>query len=257
MRRLLRALERSSAQARTLREREHRPWPLPGGPWVMGQTWERLLFAHWAIDPAELRRVVPEPLPVDTFDGAAWVGVTPFLVKSLRLRGTPPLPVGSSFPELNVRTYATVDGKPGIYFLSLDAGSAAAVAAARRAYRLPYFRARMEVELDGERTDYRCERVSGDGEPAAFDGDYRPTGPAGPATAAGAPERFCLYVVDGDRRVLRADIHHPPWPIQPAEADIRVNTMAAPYGLELRGEPVLHYAARQDVAIWPLRRADR
>jgi hypothetical protein len=107
-------------QARTLRDTGHRPWPVPDGPWIMGQSWERLLFAHWRIDQARLRRFVPPLIPLDTFDGSAWIGVTPFLVGGLRLRFLPPLPGTARFPEINVRTYATIEERPGIYFFSLD-----------------------------------------------------------------------------------------------------------------------------------------
>jgi uncharacterized protein YqjF (DUF2071 family) len=63
-------------------------------------------------------------------------------------------------------------------------------------------------------------------------------------------ERYCLYALDRGR-VRRADIHHPPWPLQPAEAELRRNTMPPP-GIELEGEPLLHFSRRQDVVIWPL-----
>jgi uncharacterized protein len=241
-------------QPRTLAVARHRPFPLPDRPWLMGQTWHDLLFAHWAVDPAVLRAVVHPSLPIDTWDGRAWIGVTPFGVEGLRLRRLPPLPGGASFPELNVRTYSTVGGRPGIHFLSLDAASWPAVIAARRAYRLPYFRARMAMRSGGDRVSYLSERRHG---PAAeFRATYAPTGP-GRAPAAGSlehwlTERYCLYTVDARDRVLRADIHHPPWPVAPAEAEIERNTMLAPYGIDLRGDPLLHFARRQDVLIWPL-----
>ena len=240
--------------AQTLAIRHHRPWPLPDHPWLMAQTWHDLLFAHWPVDPDHLRQVLHPSVPIDLWEGKAWIGVTPFGVQGLHLRRLPPLPGSASFPELNVRTYSTVDGRPGIHFLSLDAGSAAAVLGARRAYRLPYFRSRMAIEKSGDRVAYRCERVHGP--PAEFRATYRPTGPAR-APAAGSlefwlTERYCLYTVDAGGRLLRADIHHPPWPVQPAEADIEENTMAAPYGFGLGGDPLLHFARRQDVLIWPL-----
>src|SRR5215218_1255947 len=119
-------------------ERAHRPWPLPARSWIMAQTWTDLLFAHWSVEPQALRDVVPPQLPLDTFDGKAYVGVTPFGVRNMRLRLSPAVPLLSAFAEINVRTYVTVDAKPGIYFFSLDAASRLAVATARRAYRLPY-----------------------------------------------------------------------------------------------------------------------
>src|SRR5215211_3537940 len=241
-------------QPRTLAIRHHRPWPLPEGRWLMGQTWHDLLFAHWPVDPDHLRQVIHPSIPLDLRDGRAWIGVTPFGIRGARLRNAPPLPGMAAFPELNVRTYATVDGRPGIHFLSLDAGSAAAVLGARRAYRLPYFRSRMSIDVQGDRVSYRSARLHGP--PAAFRATY---GPAGPARAPQPgsieywlAERYCLYTVDERARLLRADIHHLSWPLQPAYAEIDENTMAAPYGFGLGGEPLLHFARRQDVLIWPL-----
>jgi len=198
---------------------------------------------------------VPPSLPLDTFDGRAWIGVTPFEVSGLRARGTPPLPGVSRFAETNVRTYTTVGGRPGIYFLSLDAASRLAVAGARRAYRLPYHHAAMTIERAAGGIVYRTRRVGGEAELAV---SYRPTGAvftARPGTLEHfLTERYCLYALDERHRVLRADIHHPPWPLQPAEAAFERNTMTAPYGIELPArEPLLHFAGRQDVVIWPLR----
>jgi uncharacterized protein len=236
------------AQKAGLTQQAHRPWPLPGGPWVMGQTWTSLLFAHWRVDADVVRREVPAQVPLDTFDGEAWIGVTPFEVRGIRPRGTPPLPRISRFPELNVRTYVTLDGKPGIWFFSLDAGNPLAVAAARVTYRLPYFHARMSITRQAGAVAYRSER-----DDAAFAGRYRAVGPVAPGQPGTLEhwltERYCLYTVHDDR-VLRAEIHHPPWPLQAAEAEIERNTMTAPLGIELSGEPLVHFAERQDVLVW-------
>ncbi len=220
----------------------------------MGQTWTDLLFAHWPLEPDDVRRVVPEELSLDTWDGKAWVGVTPFRVQGVRLRGFPPPPIVSRFPELNVRTYVSLDGKPGLYFLSLDAGSRLAVGAARRSFRLPYFHARMSIQ-HGELVGYRSERRSPDGPPASFRGEYGPLEEeelaGGPLLARWLAERYCLYVIDEERRPLRGDIHHPPWPLEPAWAVIAENSMGEPFGFDLGGDPLLHLAKRQDTLIWP------
>jgi uncharacterized protein YqjF (DUF2071 family) len=224
----------------------------------LAQTWEDLLFAHCRVSVDDLRRVVPSELPLDTFDGGAWIGVTPFLVRGLRPRLTPPLPLLSRFAELNVRTYVTIGGRPGIYFLSLDAASWLAVFGARRLFRLPYFRARMAVRRRGGRITYASRRMSFDGEPAAFHGSYSPNGPTFEAVTGSLEyfltERYCLYTLDERQRVLRADIHHPPWPLQDAAAELRHNSMGAPLGIALDEEPLVHYARRQDVLVWPLSR---
>jgi uncharacterized protein YqjF (DUF2071 family) len=227
----------------------------------MGQTWRHLLFAHWPVDPELLRPRIHPEIPLDTFDGKAWIGVTPFTVTGLHFRIVPPLPVVSRFHEINVRTYATVDGKPGIYFFSLDAASRLAVEGARRAYRVPYFCSRISADREGDgRVRYASQRVQSDGPPAEFRAAYKPTGPpqnALPGTFEHwCTERYCLYTVDAEQRVLRGTIHHPPWPLQPATAAIESNTMGRQIGVDLDGEPTLHYAARQDVTFWPLTPVD-
>jgi hypothetical protein len=229
----------------------------------MKQRWLDLLFAHWRVPSETLREVVPPQVPIDEFDGSAWVGVTPFKVERLRARGTPPVPGISSFLETNVRTYTTIGGEPGIWFFSLDAENRSAVLAARRFYRLPYFLAEMSGTAgsagDG-RIEYSTERTSDDGPPAALEIEYSPTGPVGHAQPGTLDhfltERYCLYTLDGDGRVMRGDIDHPPWPLQPAEAVVRRNTMGVQIGADLSGEPLLHFAGLQDVVFWPLKPAD-
>jgi uncharacterized protein len=199
------------AQRRTLLEQAHRPWPLPSRRWMMGQTWRDLLFAHWRVPHEQIDRLLPRPLRAEVRDGSAWLGVTPFAVSGLRLRGVAPLPWLSRFLELNVRTYVEVDGKPGIYFFSLDAAREAAVVAARRGYRLPYFHARMRATRAGPLVRYESDRRAKSGPAARFRGEYAPAGPVtDDPLARWLAERYCLYVVDEHGAVLRGDIHHPP-----------------------------------------------
>jgi uncharacterized protein YqjF (DUF2071 family) len=246
----------SFRQAEVLAETGHRPWPLPDEPWLMGQSWLDLLFAHWPVPEETLRHVVPRELPLDIYDGHAWLGVTPFVVRGLRLRGTAPIPLLSSFPEINVRTYVRVGDKPGIYFLSLDAASHSAVYAARRSYRLPYFHSRIAATREGAWMYYSAQRSSSDAPPARFEARYRPHGERLPIVPGSLErwltERYCLYTLDERRTILRGEIHHLPWSLRPATASIAANTMARPFGIELDGDPLLHFSPRQDVVLWPI-----
>ena len=239
----------------------HRPWPAPARPWFLAQSWIDLLFAHWRVDAEQLARVVPPQLPLDEIDGSAWIGVTPFEIRGHRLRLTPPVPLLSRFPELNVRTYVTVDDRPGIYFLSLDAASRLAVAAARRTYRLPYFHSAMGLDREAGWVRYRSARRGRSGSPAGFRGAYRPRGPAFNAVPGTRDwlliERYCAYTLDSEGDVLRAEIQHPPWALHAAELDLEDNTMTAAFGIPLEGDPLLHFSPRQDVVIWTHRRAAR
>lgn len=221
----------------------------------MAQTWQDLLFAHWRAPADALRPLLPAGLELDLYEDDAWLAITPFRVTGLRARGLPPPPFISSFLELNVRTYVTDGEKPGIWFFSLDASSELAVLAARYGYKLPYYRAEMRAEWSGGEVAYGCRRRDSKGGPAAFHARYRPNGevldPDPRSLAHFLTERYCLYTVD-DGRLKRGEIHHPPWPLQPASAEIDENSMRPPGVQPADEDPLLHFSARQDVLIWPL-----
>jgi len=237
----------------------------------MVQTWRDVLFAHWDVDPDYLRRLVPEQLTLDTYDGRCWVAVTPLVMTDVHPRFIPPLAGMSRFPELNVRTYVTMNGKPGVFFFSLDAANIPAVMGARAAYGLPYFYARMMADRVGYEVNYYCHRTDVDSARPEFHGNaspdadmireegvfrarYWPTSQPSrslPGTLEYfLTERYCLYsVVRG--RVYRADIHHLPWPLQRADAIIDTNTMARADSIELpERKPLLHFARNLTVLVW-------
>ncbi|HVA88957.1 MAG TPA: DUF2071 domain-containing protein [Chloroflexota bacterium] len=219
--------------------------------------WHNLLFMHWPLPPRMLSPLIPAPLRLDTFEGAAWMGVAPFQMRGVGPRLIPPLPGLSAFCELNVRTYVTFGGKPGVWFFSLDAASGLAVRAARLAFHLPYYDARMRCETRGQTIRYTSSRVHRLAPPAGFAASYRPIGPpvlARPGDLADwLTARYCLYAADRHGTVWRGDIDHAPWPLQPAEAEIEKNTMVAPLRVILpSGPPLLHFARRLDVVAWNL-----
>ena len=222
----------------------------------MAQRWTDLLFAHWPIDATVLRALVPASLPIDTFDGTGWLSIASFYLSHLRPRLLPALPWLSEFPELNVRTYVSLGGKPGVYFFSLDAGSALAVAGARATYHLPYFKARMSTRRDSAGTiAYASRRTDRRAKPAEFAARYRPLGPV-TMSAPGSldhwlTERYCLYATDAAGHVYRGEIHHHPWPLQATDAEIETNTMARAAGIVLPPTPPrLSFALSLDVVVW-------
>jgi uncharacterized protein len=235
----------------------HRPYPVSTTPWIQEQVWDDLVFAHWTVPVDVMRRAVPSQLELDLWDNKAWIGVVPFNIPKLRFRWLPTLPFVGHFLELNVRTYVTYKGKPGVYFFSLDAANILAVIGARQVYHLPYFEAQMSMERQGEWYNYHSNRKRGKAE---FVGRYRATGPM-THSARGSheywlTERYCLYSLNRSGNVCRAEIHHPQWDLQPAELEIQTNTMAQAAGFTLEGSPVtLHFSKHQDVLAWPLERA--
>jgi uncharacterized protein len=235
-----------------LGKQEHRPWQIPAAPWIWRQSWCDLAFLHWPVPVEVIRPLVPRGLNVQEHDGTAWIGVVPFRMEGVMRRPWPDMPWISAFPELNVRTYVERDGKPGVWFFSLDATNALAVFAARW-FHLPYHRAEIAVKPgpDG-RFDYRLKRSGCD---VAFEGSYAPVGEpwhAQPGTIEHfLTERYCLYAQRPDGRLLRVEVHHAPWPLQRAELEIRSSTMTQPWQLKLEQPPALvHFAERVDVIAW-------
>ena len=231
----------------------HRPWPMPDAPWLMTQSWNDLLFAHWRVDSSQVRRAVPTAFELDLFDDEAWLGVVPFSMTNIGIRSAPGLPWISAFPELNVRTYVRVADRSGVYFFSLDAGRRLAVAAARLLLNLPYYTAAMSVERRGDSLHYQSARRTRG--PAEFRATYEPASAPFVASVGSIEyfltERYCLYHYNRRGRPYRLEIHHRPWSLQIARAAITMNTMAAASHLTLDGPPaLLHFARRQDVVAW-------
>jgi uncharacterized protein len=238
----------------------HRPWPAPDRPWLMTQSWHDLPFAHWPIDPDHLRPHVPSFFQLDLFQGDAWLSIVPFFMTNVSLRGVPAVTWISEFPELNVRTYVDVGGRPGVFFFSLDAASRLAVKTARALLNLPYHTATMTVAPHPEGIRYESRRHHqrhhthnrSDAELSAIYGPVGAPFEAAPGTIDYfLTERYCLYNVDRAGRPYRLDIHHPPWRLQSARAELTHNTMAEASNIRLPNHaPTLHFSKRQDVVAW-------
>lgn len=234
-----------------LRDLSHRPWPLPPSPWLWRQAWNELLFVHYPVEAARLRALVPAPLQIQEFGGTSYIGIVPFRMNGVMRRPFPNLPGFSSFLELNVRLYVELDGKPGVWFLSLDATNPLVVWAGRRFFGLPYENARIETSVENGFVRYRSVRK---GDPANFEVEYSPAAGEDWFAAKGSlehflTERYCFYA-QTSRGLVRAEVHHRPWPLRRATGLVRENSLLNKYKLEARGEPLLHYSGGVDVVNW-------
>jgi len=221
--------------------------------------WLQLAFLHWPVKAEVLRPLIPYGLKLDTFDGSAWIGVVPFKMARVRARLTPPIPFLSYFPELNVRTYVTLNDKPGIWFFSLDAASKLTVRGARWTFHLPYFNAKMGVDVHEDLVRYKSHRTHRSAPAADFVARYQPTGKvfhSKPGTLEHfLAHRLSLYSADRRGQLYRGDIEHAPWPLQAAQAEIETNTMTEAAGVKLPDvAPLVHYADLLDVVAWPIQR---
>ncbi len=223
-------------------------------PWIMTQRWNDLLFLHYAVPPETVRPLVPDVLTLDSYQQRAWVSVTPFWINHLRPPGVPSLPWFSHFAEINVRTYVTRDGKPGVYFFSLDASHLSAVWGARLFYRLPYWQAAMKLKgRGGPCIDYVSKRQHGP-RPAELRCSYGPNSKVFRARPGSLEhfltERYCLYAAS-PKRLYRGEIHHLPWELQDAKFELAENSMAQTAGIGLSPQPELaHFARELKVLFW-------
>lgn len=246
----------------------HRPYPAPASSPALHMTWHTLLFMHWPVPLEALRPFIPAALPIDTFAGSAWIGVVPFYMSHVYPVIAPVnVPKLSAFLELNVRTYVTLDGKPGVWFISLDCENKIAVRLARRFFYLPYMDAEMKCEIDpqpdpllqGEAVNYSSRRIHAGEPPAELAMRYRPAGAVLNAMPGSLEyfltARYCLYSADKQQNIYRCEIDHGPWPLQPAECDVERNTMTEQIHLRLPAEqPHLLYAHQVDMVAWSLQK---
>ncbi len=223
----------------------------------MRMTWHDLLFMSWPVAAHQVQSLIPDALPVDTFDGSAWISVVPFQMTGVAPRWMPDLPWLSRFPELNVRTYVVNDGKPGVWFFSLDATNPLAVRVARGLFRLNYLDARIRIERCGNWIRYCCKRTHRNQPAAQLTVDYRPIGKSY-RSAAGSLEhwltsRYCLYTAGRRGEIYRGDIDHQPWSLKEAQVVVHQNSMTDAYPFDVQEAPVsLQFADRMDVVAWSL-----
>lgn len=219
-------------------------------------VWHDLAFLHWPVSLETIGSMLPPGMELDLFEGQAWLGIVPFRMTGVRHRCLPTLPGFSSFPELNVRTYVRVGQRAGIWFFSLDAANRLAVRAARRGFYLPYFDAAMKCRTRHGRIDYFSRRTHPGAPPAEFAATYDGVGSVFNATPGSLEyflvERYCLYAADAAGKVWRGDVHHPPWPLQLANVDIKRNTMTGINEATKSPPKLAHFSHRLEVLAWGL-----
>ena len=221
---------------------------------VMRHRWERLTFVHWPFEPADVQRLLPDGLDIETYDGAAWVGLVPFHMR-VATPGGQRVPWVSNFCETNVRTYVRDhQGRSGIWFFSLDAARLGAVLAARTTpYRLPYFWASMRLGQRGAEVAYLSRRRWPGPLPATSRVRIAVGAPIAPADVT-AQEHFLtarwrLFSVTGGRAVS-ARARHDPWPLHRARLRVLDDHLVTAAGLPApEGEPLVHYSPGVDVTI--------
>lgn len=224
----------------------------PDGQPVMHQRWDDLLFLHWPLDPATVRPLVPSAFDIDTFEGQAWIGITPFRIDNIRLGSLPAIPGLNAFNEVNVRTYVIHNGVPGLWFFSLDASMLAATVAARLFFMLPYFVATIDFQQKTQQFNFRSDRL---GPPRAdlrlaWRSGERLRDPDAESLAFFLVERYSYFAISGSN-VYQTRIYHHPWILEEAELTEFSTTLLNAVGLPAPAtNPLTHFSRALPVDIW-------
>jgi hypothetical protein len=222
----------------------------------MVQHWSDVVFLHWAYDPAAVQRLLPDGVHVDVHDGSAWVALVPFRMERLGLPGLGPLPLVSTFPEVNVRTYVWSGRRRGVWFFSLDIDRMLPTIVARTAYALPYCAGRVEhlrvADVVATRVERRWPRPA-------------PTAHAEIVVRIGdevAPDetdhfltsRWGLVSAGRRGRLRHAAVDHPPWPLHRADLEHLEESLLIAAGLPAPvGVPRVLWSPGVDVRVGPPR----
>ena len=246
-----------SSADHTLKQTDHRPWALPRRSWLWSQQWRSLLFAHWSLSEEAVRPHVPTRLEIDTKDNAAWVSVVGFRMSHVRPRRLPSLPPVSNFLELNLRTYVRLDGRPGVFFLSIHASKRLAVRVAKWFSPLPYAYARMDCSQ--KKGEYRFQCDSAEQAGAIFAAHYQPASEvytaSGDSLTEWLLERYCLYAGNSSGALVSTEVHHAPWAVQDVILEISSNTLGRPFGLNLSPTPdQVHFSPGVNALAWSFER---
>lgn len=224
----------------------------------MHQTWQRLLFLHWRHEPEVLQRKLPPGLWIDTFDNAAWVGVVPFFMRNIRLRGLPPIPTATNFLELNLRTYVyDANGTPGVWFFSLDASSRLAVLGGRWWFGLPYWRALMSARIEPDGGEFGRVRFESLRVGAATDRaslfEYAPAGALQEASPGSLEffliERYVLFSAKRSGALRQGRVFHSPYRFAAADGPGWDEHLPVLEGLPATGRPPDHAVAAPGVDV--------
>lgn len=211
----------------------HVPFSLPNRSHALIQEWRNLTFMHWEVDKKLLQKHIPSDVEIDLFEGKAYVGTIPFVMRNVRPKFLPPVPGISTFPEFNVRTYVKKNGIPGVLFLTLDAQSRITCWHAPNAYGLPYQYAKCKLKSNPDGYDWMSVRKK-DG--ASLIGNCKFLGDSRKAKIGTLEyflfERYSLYTMHKGKLHMAYTLHEP-WTFEDAEVEIDSNTLTGQYNLDI------------------------
>jgi uncharacterized protein len=232
--------------SKILSKLRHRPFPYPEAPWAFYQEWHQAIFLHWEVPVDILRKLIPKGLALDTYDGVGYISLVAFTAENSRPRILPPIPHISHFLEINIRTYVLKDGRPGIYFLNMEAGKTLSAMVFRGLTGFPYTPTIMMhnkshfISVDENNHHY-------------FELEYKKEKKKKflkSAVDSWLAERYAVYL-DLFGKIFRYDVHHKEWPLQPLEIKkLQLKYKLGDYSLNDPKPVLAHFSKGVEVVGW-------
>ena len=227
-----------------LAETNHRDWQYPKKSWRYYQEWNKALFFHYRIDKEILKELVPNDLEIDEIDGSAWVSLVAFTMEKIRPRFLPAFSPISDFDEINLRTYVTKNEKPGVYFLSIEAGKLFSAILAKSLSGLPYEKSKINRTENSYQANHQKRNFS-------LLADFHVGMEMKHKTELDLflTERYCLYLEENNQ-LFRYEIQHLPWKINQLELEfLTIDYQLQELNIDSRPD-LVHYSEGVQVVAW-------
>lgn len=191
-----------------LKHTTHRTFKYPERPWGFYQEWNKAIFLHWKTEKKTLQELLPKGLEVDTINGDAWVSLVAFDMNNIKARYLPKPPYISDFQEINIRTYVVCNGKPSVYFLSMEANNNMACKVIKQLSKFPYRFS--EMNRDNEKYHSKNNKLN-----ESFEIAYQleDTPVVKDEVDLWLTERYAVFQ-DYKNSIIEYDVHHIEWPVQ-------------------------------------------
>jgi len=211
----------SSANAVLNTGSPYRSWDMPEKDWSYYQEWNNAVFMHWEVPYEDLKSLVPSGLEIDSFEGKCWVSIVAFTMERIRPAYLPSFSPISNFDEINVRTYVRKNGKPGVYFINIEAGKYVSAFLSKMMSGLPYEKS----EISRGNNFYSSYNAN---KGFRLDLEYE----VGPRITKKTPlmiwltERYSLFL-ENEGEIYGYEIQHPEWELN----DMKIKNLDLYYSI--------------------------
>lgn len=234
--------------AEILKQIEHRPFKYPKTSWKFYQEWNKAIFLHWEVDSKLIQPLLPKGLTLDIINNKTWVSLVAFDMNNIGIKNLPKPPYISDFYEINIRVYITCNGKPSVYFLSMEGNKRSSCKILKMVSKFPYRYSKM----NRNDSSYNSENKKFND---TFNIEYniKNTAVKKDKIDLWLTERYAVFQ-DYKTHIIEYDVHHIEWPIQNITIQ-NLNVNYPRFSHLVNNQPdKVHYSSGVEVLTWDKRK---